>query len=77
MDNKSVPYIAFEGELARAERHVKRLCLLCALLIVLLVGTNVVWIVYENQFEDVTQTVTQEATSDGESDIHLENSNGR
>lgn len=67
MDNKSVPYIAFECELARAERHIKRLWILCILLVVLLVGTNALWLWYENQFEETTTTVTQELEGDNAS----------
>ena len=48
---------------AIAERTIKRLWIVIILLIVLLVGTNVAWLVYESSFEDVVtteQTVTQE-----------------
>ena len=58
MDEKSVPYIVFEGEMARNERHIKRLWILVIILAVMLVGTNIGWIVYESQFEDIV--VTQE-----------------
>lgn len=58
MDGKSVPYIVFEGEMARNERHIKRLWILVIILAVMLVGTNIGWIVYESQFEDIV--VTQE-----------------
>lgn len=60
-----IPYFCHEGEMARAERTIKRLWILCILLIVLLVGTNIAWIHYENQFQDEV-TITQEAdTTDG------------
>lgn len=42
------------------ERTIKRLWITIILLIVLLVGTNICWIVYENSFEDVTQTIEAE-----------------
>lgn len=54
-----VPYIVHEGVMARMERSVKRLWVLVVLLILLLVGTNVAWLIYEAQFEDQT-TVTQD-----------------
>ena len=65
--DKHIPYIAFEGEMARAERQVKRLWILCIILVVLLVSSNALWIWYESQFEVVdTTTVTQELdASDG------------
>lgn len=58
----SVPYIVHEGVMARFERINRRLWILVALLIVLLVGSNVAWLVYESQFEDQL-TVTQETPS--------------
>lgn len=48
---------------AMAERTIKRLWIVIILLIVLLVGTNVAWLVYESSFEEIAtteQTVTQE-----------------
>lgn len=44
---------------ASMERTIKRLWITTILLIVLLVGSNICWIVYENQFEEtvVTQDV--------------------
>ena len=47
-----------------AERTIKRLWIVILLLIVLLVGSNVLWVVYENQFEEVVTTV--EATQESE-----------
>lgn len=60
MDQKMIPYFCHEGDMARAERTIKRLWILCILLIVLLVGTNIAWIHYENQFMDEV-TVTQDS----------------
>ena len=66
-EKRDIPYIAFESELARSERTVVRLWILCIILIILLVGSNVAWLWYENQFEDITQTVTQEVDGDNAS----------
>lgn len=63
MDQKMIPYFCHEGDMARAERTIKRLWILCILLIVLLVGTNIAWIHYESQFSDEVIT-TQEVTQD-------------
>ena len=57
-ENVSVPYLVHEGVLARMERTIKRLWVLCIVLIVLFVGTNAGWLYYESQWEDVI--VTQE-----------------
>lgn len=71
MDEKMIPYIAFESATSRQERTIKRLWVLCIILIVALLGTNAGWIYYENQFEDVVVTQDVEATADGESDLNL------
>lgn len=54
-----VPYLVHEGIMARAERTTKRLWILVILLVVLLVGSNIAWLIYESQFEDQT-TITQD-----------------
>lgn len=64
MDQKMIPYFCHEGEMARAERTIKRLWILCIILIILLVATNAMWVYYESQFED-TVTVTQESSTEG------------
>ena len=60
----SVPYVVHESAMARAERQAKRLVAIIILLIVLLVGSNICWIAYENSFEDVA--TTEEITVDAE-----------
>lgn len=52
----TIPYFVHEGEMARAERTNRRLWALVVLLIVLLVGTNAGWFIYESQFQDVVIT---------------------
>lgn len=64
---KDVPYIVFESEMVRLERFIKKLFILIVILIVLLFGTNIYWIYYESQFEEVETTVTQDVDS-GEGD---------
>ena len=46
----SVPYVVHESAMARAERNTKALVWVVVLLIVLLVGTNVGWLIYNSQF---------------------------
>ena len=62
----SVPYIVHEAEIARQERHIKRLFIVCLALIAVLVFSWVGFFWYESQFEDIT--MTQEATTDGGGD---------
>lgn len=56
---KDVPYIAYESEMARLERIIKRQFVLIIITVCFLVGTNACWLWYENQFIDDV-TVTQE-----------------
>lgn len=50
---ESVPYIVHESSMARMERQIKRLWITILTLIFMLVGSNCVWILYENQFDDI------------------------
>lgn len=78
-ENLNISYIAFESSMARMERVNKKLWVVILVLIVALVGTNAGWIYFESQWEYVdttTQTVTQEATSDGDSDISMQSIGG-
>ena len=63
----SVPYVVHESAMARSERQAKRLVAVIILLIVLLVGSNIGWMVYENSFEDVNTTEEYQIEQDAES----------
>ena len=65
--DREVPYIVHEGDMARMERSNRRLWIIVLVLIVLLVGSNIAWLCYENSMEEVsTTTVEQEVeTEDG------------
>ena len=54
----SVPYAVFESSMMGADLLSKRLVAVIILLIVLLVGSNVGWLIYESQFEVVEETTT-------------------
>lgn len=56
----------FESAMAMAERTIRRLWIVAILLIVLFVGTNAAWILYESQFQDVTVAVEQGAETNGD-----------
>ena len=64
MEQQNISYFAHEGMMARMERTIKRLWVLCIILIILLAVSNGAWVWYESQFTDETLTVTQD-TSDG------------
>lgn len=65
MEDRTVPYIVYESAMCRMERTIKRLWILCIILIAIVLGSNMAWIYYESQFEDVSTTVTQEVEADG------------
>lgn len=56
-----VPYIVHEKDMARMERSNKRLWIVIVLLVVLLVGSNIAWTIYESQFETVETVIEAEA----------------
>lgn len=49
-----VSYLVHESITVKQERTIRRLWILCLVLIICLVGTNLAWAVYETQFEDVS-----------------------
>ena len=64
-DNHRISYAAHEGMMARMERTIRRLWILCIILILLLAGSNAAWIWYESQFEDVVSTeISQDVNSE-------------
>ena len=65
-NREQIPYIVHEGAMSRMERVNKRLIAIIVLLIVLLVSSNIAWMVYESQFE----------MCNGEQDVDQENEQG-
>ena len=65
---QNVDFYIYESDMARAERHVRRWMVACIVLFLALAISNGAWIWYENQFEDITTTVTQETSSKGGGD---------
>ena len=65
-DKMYVPYIVYEGEMARQERHVKRLVVMLAVMLVLFFASNMAWLYVWNQYEYVDETTTIDAQQDGE-----------
>lgn len=51
---ENVPYIVYETEQARAERHIKRLWIALIVAITMLFASNVGWLIYESQFATVS-----------------------
>ena len=65
MNEKDVPYVVHEGIVTRLERTNKRLWILCIILIITLVSTNVGWIYYESQWQYNEIVTTQDVDQDG------------
>ena len=54
--NKTYPdkidYVVHEDQMVSLERTIKRLWILCIIIFIALIGTNVGWIYYESLWED-------------------------
>jgi hypothetical protein len=62
----SVPYAVLEDFKETAKANSLKWFIICLVLIVLLVGSNIGWLVYEGQYEDITETITQEVEQDAD-----------
>ena len=74
--NYNIPFFIHEEDMNRMEKIHKREStwknVIIIILIILFVGTNVCWIRYENQFEDVVTTEQDvDVKSNGNGDISL------
>lgn len=56
--------------MARFERIIRRLWIVCIILILALLGTNAGWIYYESHFQDISTSVEQEVDT-GEGDANV------
>lgn len=72
MENKNIPYIAFESEMARHERTIKRLLVALIAVIIMLFASNVAWLWFFNQFDFQTETVMFD-TEDGGDNSYIGN----
>lgn len=70
--NERVPYIIYESSLVRHDKTNKRLWILCIILIITLVLTNLAWVIYESQFETIEKTYAEiEQQADGDSNNYI------
>lgn len=67
MDNEqmTVPYIVFEGSMARAERHIKRLVIALIIAVVMIAVTNIAWMYAWNSYEYVGESESVSVSGDG------------
>lgn len=67
---EQIPFVAHEADMTRMERIIRRLWVLCIILVIALIGSNVGWIIYESQFETVSTSVEQEVdTGEGDATV--------
>ena len=50
----TIPYIVYETEMARNERHTKRWIVAFFVALAMLFVTNIGWLIYESQFETIS-----------------------
>ena len=55
----SISYYEHEAEIARVEVHSRRWAIAALLMFIALICTNLGWIVYEMQYQDVVMTENQ------------------
>lgn len=68
MEEKTIPYYAYDAITILYNKTIRRLWILCIILAVFLVGSNVGWLIYESQFEDVVK-IEQEAEWEEDSNV--------
>lgn len=69
----SIPYYVHEGMMARQERTIRRLWILCIIIFLAFVCSNAGWMYYESQFEDeiVTERIEQDVdTGNGAANVN-------
>lgn len=76
MDNEqmTVPYIVFEGSMARSERHIKRLVIALIIAVVMIAVTNIAWLWVWNSYEYVGDT--SEISVEGEGNANYIGNDG-
>ena len=65
-ENRDVPYIVYEGSMARTERHIKRLVIALIVAIIMICISNLAWLYLWNSYEYVGDSDTITYTQDGE-----------
>ena len=60
MEEKNVPYVVYEGTMARFERVVKRLTILLIIVISMLFASNIAWLYVWNQYDYAEVAVDSE-----------------
>ena len=66
----SVPYIVYESEQARSERHIKRSAIITIIAIAMLFASNLIWLYAWCQYDYVGETTTVSVEGDGDGDAN-------
>lgn len=65
MERNEIPYIAFEAEMARYERTIRRLLKALVVAVALIFASNIAWLWFFNQFDFESDAVQLESREDG------------
>ena len=65
MEDRQIPYIAFESEMARYERTIRRLLIALIITIALVFVSNAAWLWFFNQFDYASDMVNLESHEEG------------
>ena len=65
MEDNKIPYIAFEAEMARHERTIKRLLIALVVAIAMILISNLAWLWFFNQFDYASDMVTLDSNEEG------------
>ena len=65
MERNDIPYIAFEAEMARHERTIKRLLIALVVSVALIFASNAAWLWFFNQFDYASDMVTLDSRDAG------------
>ena len=68
---EQIPYVAFESAQIRLERTNRRLFILCIILILLLLSTNIGWLYWESQFSTTESTEISQDIDTGNGDANI------
>lgn len=69
MEDKKIDFYSFEEITSRMERTNVRLWIMCIILILALICTNLGWVYYENQFTDTTEIAQEIDTENGNATV--------
>lgn len=65
MEDKTVPYIVYEGSQARAERTIKRLIVALIIITILMFASNIAWLWAWSSYDYVSEEVSVDSQDGG------------